>query len=233
MGSCYQRAVLLSNEKIYTFRVHCCQAPASSESQLFDCLQVMVNYLGSLATAPQGPRRAELQDIFKFKCECERCRAEERLTSQATDVSLTVGANAALINPNADNSRTPAETSSSSDTEAASDVSASDAAPEAGQSSANGAAQLTTLLGLVEYIYARCERLNDKLDTAIRKSDKGTVSVLNQELQALRGHFEQALRTNRVSSKARRWLQASVYDLYDLLSLCADEVRRPASCLRS
>lgn len=151
-------------------------------------LQVCVSYIGALLTAPRAARQAELQEIFKFKCGCERCRAEERAANH------------------------PAT--------AFADVSAALSAAVGDSLAGAGPA---TISALQDHIYERCQELGDALDKAISKGNEDDVATVRTQLTELRDRLERSMRMGKVSSKARKWLQASVYELYDLLSLCADE----------
>ncbi len=47
--------------------------------------------------------------------------------------------------------------------------------------------------------------------------------AVRSRLEALRTQLEEAMRAAKVSSKVKSWVQASCYDLYDMMSLVADE----------
>lgn len=68
-----------------------------------------------------------------------------------------------------------------------------------------------------------CQDLNEVLNNALEDEDMKEVSEIREELIERKDGFEAAMREASVSSKARRWLQASIYDMYDMSSLCADE----------
>ncbi|KAG2445960.1 hypothetical protein HXX76_000563 [Chlamydomonas incerta] len=84
----------------------------------------------------------------------------------------------------------------------------------------------TPLAALVERTYAACQRLAPELDAAIERGDSAAVADAKQRLVGMQAELEAAMRSAepKVNAKVRRWLQACVYDLYDLISLCADEL---------
>ncbi|GAX85031.1 hypothetical protein CEUSTIGMA_g12451.t1 [Chlamydomonas eustigma] len=71
--------------------------------------------------------------------------------------------------------------------------------------------------------FERCKEIEPMLESAIEEGNVAKVEDLRNELDSLRNSFEQSMRTAKVSSRLRTWLQASAYDLYDMLSLIADE----------
>lgn len=91
---------------------------------------------------------------------------------------------------------------------------------------------------LMEDIFTYCGQWTEELEEVIAAGNQRAVRRVYEELEVWRRDFEALLKELKVSSKARRWLQVSVYDLYDLLSLCADELspevdtERLAECAR-
>ncbi|KAG1663734.1 hypothetical protein FOA52_006103 [Chlamydomonas sp. UWO 241] len=50
--------------------------------------EVTLNWVGALITAPLQQRRSELQDKYKFKCECRRCKVEAGLVGTPVEAAL-------------------------------------------------------------------------------------------------------------------------------------------------
>lgn len=75
--------------------------------------------------------------------------------------------------------------------------------------------------------YSRCQQLSPELDVAVDEEDVAALRGIQQELLGLQASLEASIRTAKPPANVRRWLQASVYDLYDLLSLAADQVPPP------
>ncbi|PNH09643.1 hypothetical protein TSOC_003727 [Tetrabaena socialis] len=89
----------------------------------------------------------------------------------------------------------------------------------------------TPLAELLSATYATCQRLSPQLDGAIQAGDVRAVGARRERLVAMQAEVEAALRVAqpRVNAKTKRWLQASVYDMYDLISLCGDELAAAAA----
>ena len=56
-------------------------------------------------------------------------------------------------------------------------------------------------------VYERCQQLAPLLDAAIEAENAAQISEIWQELAALRGSLEEGMRTAKVSTKLRAWLQ--------------------------
>ncbi|KAG2452524.1 hypothetical protein HYH02_002762 [Chlamydomonas schloesseri] len=84
----------------------------------------------------------------------------------------------------------------------------------------------TPLAALLHRTYAACQELAPELDAAIAAGDSAAVEDAKERLVRMQADLEAAMRSAepKVNAKVRRWMQASVYDLYDLISLCADEL---------
>ncbi|KAI8466486.1 MAG: hypothetical protein J3K34DRAFT_524486 [Monoraphidium minutum] len=81
------------------------------------------------------------------------------------------------------------------------------------------------LLSLQSQVYAACEsEVGPALDVAIEAGDSDAAGAALARLRELRGGYEAAVKAAKPSAKARRWMQASVFPLYDLISLAADEL---------
>ncbi|GFR44879.1 hypothetical protein Agub_g6222 [Astrephomene gubernaculifera] len=89
----------------------------------------------------------------------------------------------------------------------------------------------TPLAALLMSVYDTCQQLSPRLEQAIAAGDVAAVGAAREQLRGLQEQVEAAIRTAspKVNSKVRRWLQASVYDLYDLVSLSADELAAAAA----
>ena len=56
-------------------------------------------------------------------------------------------------------------------------------------------------------VYERCQQLAPQLDAAIEAEDAAQISEIWQELAVLRRSLEEGMRTAKVSTKLRAWLQ--------------------------
>jgi hypothetical protein len=73
-------------------------------------------------------------------------------------------------------------------------------------------------------VHSLCEDRAPELDAAVDAGDTAALSALASELRDMQSAVETALRAARPPAHVRRWLQGSVFALYDLLSLCADQL---------
>jgi len=81
------------------------------------------------------------------------------------------------------------------------------------------------LMELQASIHAQCESdLGPALERAIGRGDEGAVMEAAGRLRELRGQYEAAVKAAKANAKTRRWMQASVFSMYDLMSLAADEL---------
>ncbi|KAF8059148.1 hypothetical protein HT031_005320 [Scenedesmus sp. PABB004] len=69
--------------------------------------------------------------------------------------------------------------------------------------------------------------LSPAVDAAVDGGDDAALRALQAQLADLQARVEAGVRAAKPPAHVRRWLQSSVYDLYDLLSLCADQLPAP------
>eukprot|EP00798_Chlamydomonas_sp_ICE-L_P021169 gene21169-28065_t len=81
----------------------------------------------------------------------------------------------------------------------------------------------TELEGMMVEASEFCKELGPFLDESIEEEDLKEVQDIRTDLEDRKESIEKAMREAKVSSKLRKWLQVSIYDIYDLISLCADE----------
>eukprot|EP00879_Flechtneria_rotunda_P020233 GHRR01021277.1.p1 GENE.GHRR01021277.1~~GHRR01021277.1.p1 ORF type:complete len:452 (+),score=223.06 GHRR01021277.1:722-2077(+) len=136
--------------------------------------QVFLSYLGPQLFQPLQTRQQELHQVWGFKCNCNRCKAEVRYASS---------------------------------------------------SSSSGSQVFQVLIDA----HAACLDIAEVLDTVIDDEDLQKIAELQQQLYWLQQQVEAALQAAKPPANVRRRLQASVYDLYDLLSLCADQLPAQSS----
>ncbi|KAF6262337.1 hypothetical protein COO60DRAFT_649132 [Scenedesmus sp. NREL 46B-D3] len=94
----------------------------------------------------------------------------------------------------------------------------------AGSSVSGSGEESATLSRLLGDTYAACQGMAEQLDAAVEAGDVEAVAAMQQQLQQMQQQVEAGIRAAKPPANVRRWLQASVYDLYDLLSLCADQL---------
>ncbi|KXZ56001.1 hypothetical protein GPECTOR_2g1553 [Gonium pectorale] len=84
------------------------------------------------------------------------------------------------------------------------------------------------LASFISSTYDACQSLAPALDAAIRLGDMGAVAEARERLAGWQEVLEGELR-GVANTRTRKWLRASSYDLYDLISLCADELAAAAA----
>lgn len=92
----------------------------------------------------------------------------------------------------------------------------------------------TELAELISGAYNYCQEAGPAIDQQLTYPNSGSaakVAASLQELTLCRDRLEVALRAAKPppNAKTKRWLQACVYELYDLISVCHDEVAEPGS----
>ncbi|WIA18501.1 hypothetical protein OEZ85_009954 [Tetradesmus obliquus] len=95
---------------------------------------------------------------------------------------------------------------------------------EARYAGSSSSSESTTLSQLLMDTYTACQGMAEQLDEAVDEDDAEAVAAMQQQLQGMQQKVEAGIRAAKPPANVRRWLQASVYDLYDLLSLCADQL---------
>ncbi|MEW5305732.1 MAG: hypothetical protein WDW36_008251 [Sanguina aurantia] len=163
--------------------------------------EITLSYLGSRLTLPLSVRRAELRQVYGFKCKCSRCTLEAKysaidnfgtfLDATYSACSDASGRLQAAINVLDDDKEEEDEEGEQEEDEESEDQ----------QSRPRRRAS----------IYASAPTMTPA--GARRRLEAGGSA----------GPKKGSSAGGKVDMQAKRWLQASVYDMYDLLSLCADE----------
>lgn len=96
-------------------------------------------------------------------------------------------------------------------------------------SSTGSSSSSTSLSQLLLQTHTTCKALSQDLDIAIENDNMTLVQQIQQNLLSLRQQIDTGIRSVKPPANVRRWLQASVYDLYDLISLCADQLPAAAA----
>lgn len=84
----------------------------------------------------------------------------------------------------------------------------------------------SSLAQLLQETYTACQALGPQLDAAVEREDAAGVQRLHAQLASMQAAVEAGIRAANPQANVRRWLQACVYELYDLASLAADQLQQ-------
>ncbi|MEW5308312.1 MAG: hypothetical protein WDW38_000282 [Sanguina aurantia] len=211
--------------------------------------EITLSYLGSRLTLPLSVRRAELRQVYGFKCKCSRCTLEAKysaidnfgtfLDATYSACSDASGRLQAAINVLDDDKEEEDEEGEQEEDEESEDQQsrprrrASIYASAPTMTPAGARAVVWKVQGELEAIRADFET---RLTAVLQRRGGGgapkqatpagsTPAAPTPAVTAggSAGPKKGSSAGGKVDMQAKRWLQASVYDMYDLLSLCADE----------